>query len=91
MIFDYSGGNVVGVTGGGNTLVVNPSPSVVGSVTSNVGGLNTTAASFAAINRKMQNVAQVTVSQIPAVSLLIIVRIHIVCQCNGLTIFATQL
>lgn len=58
-------GNLVFTSAGGaSTLVVNPSG--VSTVNS---GLSTTAASFAAINRKMQNVAQnvVSMGQVAAV------------------------
>ena len=56
----------VGVVGG-STLVVNPSGGNIATVSSTA-GLSTTAASFAAINRKMQNVGHVTMTQIPSVS-----------------------
>ena len=50
----------------GSSLVVNPSATVVGT-SSTIAGLSTTA-SFAAINRKMQNVS---VTQVPAVSVIL--------------------
>lgn len=64
----YAGSLVLSSTApiaGASSLVVNPTG--IAPVSS---GLSTTAASFAAINRKMQHVTQavVSISQLPAVS-----------------------